>query len=566
MNFIDKFFLWLVMLPVSVYQKLGVDMVQLKAVLIAKLTMDNRRPASFGGLRRSGKEKKEMSKATLVTMGGALMMGLIMLYTFGVGVDMLTKLSMYMTMFLFMICITLITDFTSVLIDVRDNLIILPKPISDRTFVTARLLHITIRTSVVVVPMTLPGLITAAVIQGPAIILPFILMILLMTLLGIFFINAIYILILKITTPVKFQSIIGSIQIGFVVLLMASYQLMPRMVQSSTFANASISEIPFMQFYPPFWFADACMLLSGTGFSAESMMSLMLSIVVPILSIWLVVRFFAPSFNRKLGMITGGTAEQSAPVKRKEGTRKTAFLERLAGWLTKPGAEFAGFVFAGRMIGRSRDFKMKVFPSIGYIIVFAGMMLFRGNSFAALAIGAKVAPMLLMVIYMSSMLLSTAMIQLPYTDKFKASWLFFVAPIKKPGLVISGAVKCVMTLFFVPLALVLVVLGLVLQGPSILPNLLLGCLNVLVIGSIIAYIMVKQLPFSTSQEGATGGSTFIRSMLLLILPGAFGLVHFFLSGFQWVILLLLLITAVIPWLVFDEIKKRDWSALKNQGD
>jgi len=173
---------------------------------------------------------------------------------------------------------------------------------------------------------------------------------------------------------------------------------------------------------------------------------------------------------------------------------------------------------------------------------------------------------LLMVIYMSSMLLSTAMIQLPYTDKYKASWLFFVAPIERPGFVISGAVKCVMILFFVPLAFALVVLGLVLQGPSVLPNLLLGCLNVLVIGSIIAYIMVKQLPFSTAQEGAAGGSTFIRSMLLLILPGAFGLVHYFLSGFQWVILLLLLITAVIPWLVFDEIKKRDWGSLKNQGD
>jgi len=562
MNFIDQFFLWLVLLPTAVYRKLNVDLNQLKAVLTAKLTMDNRRPASFGG-RNRGKEKKEISKATLSTMAGALFMGLIMLYTFGVGVDMVTKLSLYLSMFIFMICITLITDFTSVLIDVRDNLIILPKPISDVTFVTARLLHITIRTTMVVLPMTLPGCITAAIMQGPAIILPFILIILLMTLLGIFFINAIYILILKITTPVKFQSVIGSIQIGFVILMMAAYQLLPRMMQSSTFAKASITDIPFMQFYPPFWFADACLLLSGKGFSPESMMSLVLSIIIPLLSIWLVVRVFAPSFNRKLGMITGGTSEQSAPVKRLEGSRKISLLERLAGLLTKPGAEYAGFIFAGRMMGRSRDFKMKVYPAIGYIVVFGFMMFFQSHSFsAALPGSSKLTTPLLMIIYISSMLISSAMLQLPYTDKFKASWLFFVTPISKPGLIISGAVKCVMTLFFVPLALALIVLGLVLQGPSILPNILLGCLNVLVIGSIIAYIMVKQLPFSTAQEGAAGGSTFIRSMLLLILPGAFGLVQYLLSGFQWVILLLLLITAVIPWLVFDEIKKRDWNQLK----
>lgn len=561
MNFIDKFFLWLVMLPVAVYQKLGVDMLQLKAVLVAKLTMDNRRPASFGS-RNSGKVKKVVSKATLGTMLAAFMTGLMMLFSFALGTDLLTKLSMYMTMFIFMICVTLITDFTSVLIDVRDNLIILPKPISDATFVTARLLHITIRTSIVVLPMTLPGCIALAIFQGPAFILPFTLMVVLMTLLGIFFINAIYILILKVTTPVKFQSVIGSIQIGFVVLLMLSYQILPRMIQSDTFSKASISDMPFMQFFPPFWFADACMMLSGAGFSAESMMSLVLSVVVPIFSIWLVVRFFAPSFNRKLGMITGGTSEQRIPVKRMDGTRKIALLDRLAGWLTKSGAEYAGFIFAGRMMGRSRDFKMKVFPTIGYLIVVGGLMLFQDNSYEALAGGSKVAPILLIIIYISSMLLSTAMVQLPYTDKFKASWLFFVAPIAKPGLVISGAVKCVMTLFFVPIALVLMIVGVVLQGPSILPNLLLGCLNVMVIGALIAYVMVKTLPFSIAQEGASSGNTFIRSMLLLILPGGFGLVHFFLSEFQWVILLLLLITAVIPWLVFDEIKKLDWKYLK----
>jgi hypothetical protein len=562
MNFIDQFFLWLVLLPSGIYEKLHVDQKQLKAVLTAKLTMDNRRPASFGGLNRRGGEKKEISKATLSTMGGALMMGLIMLFTFSVGTDMVTKLSMYMSMFIFMICITLITDFTSVLIDVRDNLIILPKPISDVTFVTARLLHITIRTTVVVLPMTLPGCITAAIIQGPSIILPFLLMMLLMTLLGIFFINAIYILILKVTTPVKFQSVIGSIQIGFVVLLMASYQIMPKMVQSSTLAHVSVSTFSFMKFYPPYWFADACMLLSGNAFTVDSMMSLILAIVIPIWSIWLVVRFFAPSFNRKLGMITGGTSESSAPVKTISGTRKTPLLEKLARLLTKPGAEFAGFVFAGRMMGRSREFKMKVFPSFGYILVFGGMMFFQHNSLTAIPGSGKVAPMLLMIIYMSSLMLSTALLQMPYSEKFKAAWMFYITPIDKPGKIISGAVKCVMVLFFVPLAILLILFGVALQGPSILPNMLLGSLNVLVIITIIAYVMVKKLPFSTAQEGAAAGNTFIRSMLLMVLPGSFGLVHWLVSSFQWVILLLLLITAIIPWLVLDEIKKREWNQLK----
>ncbi len=300
MNFIDKFFLWLVLLPVSLYRSLGVDTTQLRAILSAKLTMDNRRPASFGNHRRK-KEKKEVNGATLKTIFGSLVMGLLMLFAFAVGNGMLTKLSLFMTMFIFMVCLTLITDFTSVLIDIRDNLIILPKPVSDATFMTARLLHIGIRTSIIVLPLSVPALVAATIMQGPLVILPFVLMILLMTLLSIFFINAVYLLILKITTPAKFQNIIGSIQIGFVMIVMLAYQVLPRMVNSSVMQHISISEIPFVRFVPSFWFADACMLLSGGGFSLGSAVSLVLSVIVPLLSIWGRSPVFCSFFQSKTG-------------------------------------------------------------------------------------------------------------------------------------------------------------------------------------------------------------------------------------------------------------------------
>jgi hypothetical protein len=563
MNFIDKFFLWLVLLPASLYRRMGVNLDQLQAVLSAKLTMDNRRPAAFGN-RRQGKEKKVATKATLSTMLGSLVMGLVMLYTFGIGADMQTKLTLFLSMFLFLLCVTLITDFTSVLIDARDNLIILPKPISDVTFVTARMLHITVRTSIIVLPMTLPALILSTVQQGPALILPFLLIVVLMTLFGIFLINAVYLLILKITTPARFQKVIGSIQIGFVMLIMILYQIMPRMMQSQDALHFSVTHYPWLRLLPTYWFADACMLLSGSGLNSVSLVSLVLSIVVPLLSIWLVVRVFAPSFNSKLGMITSGASEQSAAIKTVKSNTKTSLVQRLAGWFTKSGAENAGFVFASRMMARSRDFKMKVYPSIGYIIVMSAVFLFQDHDLAKMPQGStKLAPILLIIIYMSSMLVSGALMQLTYSDKFKAAWMFQVTPVARPGLLISGAIKSVLTFFFLPLGIAIVILGVVLQGPSVLPNLLLACCNVLVIGSLIAYIQVRNLPFSQPVEGATGGGTFIRSMLLLILPGLLGVFQWFISGFQWVVLLLLLITAVVPWLVFDEIKKRHWHQLKS---
>lgn len=558
MNFIDKFFLWLVFLPTGLYRRFGVDINQLKAILTAKLTMDNRRPAAFGQGRRNS-EKKEVSKSTLGTFFGALMMGLMMLFAFAmIDVDMQSRLTVFFSMFIFMLCMTLISDFTSVLIDIRDNLILLPKPVSDATFMISRLLHITIRTSIIVIPMTLPALILLIFLQGGLIVLPFILMVILSTLLSIFFINAIYLLILKITTPARFQSIIGSIQIAFVMLIMVGYQIIPRMMESDAIRKISIQDNPVAAAFPAYWMADACLLLSGQVHNGLSWMNLALSVLVPLLSIWLVVRFFAPSFNQKLGMITGSTSEQRSPAAVRRGGR---FIERLARIFTRPGAEFGGFVFSARMMSRSKDFKLKVYPSIGYLIVMSVFFLLKNNAFDAVSHGSKPAPILFVIMYFSSIVTGGIFFQMPYSEKYKASWLFQVAPLTKPGQFLGGAVKCVLVCTIIPILIVLTSLGVVLQGGAVIPNVLLGCVNLILITLIIAYIALREIPFSKSQDEATKGGTFIRSMLMLIAPGILGLIHYAISGMLPVVVILTLIDAVAAWLVYDEITKRGWDKI-----
>jgi len=117
-------------------------------------------------------------------------------------------------------------------------------------------------------------------------------------------------------------------------------------------------------------------------------------------------------------------------------------------------------------------------------------------------------------------------------------------------------------LFLAPFALLLVVLGVALLGFSALPNLLLGCLNLCVIGSFMTYLLVRKLPFSAALEGANQGGTFIRTMLFLIVPGLLGVGHWLLSGFQWVIGLWIVLSAVAFWLILDEVKKKGWQNLQ----
>ena len=90
--------------------------------------------------------------------------------------------------------------------------------------------------------MILPGLIATVIIGGWLTILPFLLMVVLCTLLAIFLINAVYLLILKITTPTKFQSIITYIQIIFAVIVYGGYQLFPRLLQRAQLDNWKIAD------------------------------------------------------------------------------------------------------------------------------------------------------------------------------------------------------------------------------------------------------------------------------------------------------------------------------------
>jgi len=568
MNFVDKFLLKVFLLATPLFRKLNIDINHLHAILVAKLTMDNRRPAAFQQMQRS-KEKKELNSATLKTMLVSLVMGLFFLMSFAIGTDITTKLTVFFSMFIFMLAATLITDFTSVLIDTRDNLIILPKPINDATFVTARLIHIGIHINKLLIPLAFPSLIALIVIGGIAAVIPFLLMVFLATLLGIFLINAVYIVILKITEPAKFQSVISYFQIAFAVFIYGGYQLLPRLLEASGMENMTMSQVKNIIFYPPFWFANACNSLMTLSFTGLSSLSLMLAFVVPGLSIFVVIRYFAPSFNRQLSMINSSNAEIStrkiSEAKNIRSEISVPWIEKLASFVTRGGNEFMGFLFAWKMMSRSRDFKMKVYPGFGYILVMIVMFLLNSRDlsladFREMTSHAKT--IIIAGIYISSLVVSAAITQMAYSDKFKAAWIFAICPLENPGRVISGAVKAVIAQFYLPIVIVFALPVLFISGIGLLPNLLLGCFNILTITALIAYFNLRIIPFSASAQNASKGNTFMKSMINLFIPLGMGMIHWFLFDFRWAIMVLLPFAIIATWMVLDSIRNLGWAKVE----
>jgi len=567
MNIINKSLLWLALLPKARYEKMGINTHQLKAILNTKLMMDDRTPSNFQQLRKRSNKEGKLTGTRVWAVIASIIMGLVFL---GISVayfkDDVMRLTVYFSFFIILFSLSLISDFTSVLIDIRDNYIILPKPVNDKTFLMARLLYILIYLIRIAFPMSLPGIIAVVIYKGIWAMLIFMLLIALITLFTIFIVNTIYLFILKITTPQKFQSIISYIQIFFTILLYAAYQLLPRLMQSSNIANFDANSAHWMWFVPSYWFALGWQFLSLINTDIRFIIGGIASIVIPLLSIWLVIKYMAPTFNRKLLLMTNSDLQPSDISK----TGKTAlsttprYSNKLATWFTKQGPERMAFLFTWKMTARSRDYRMKVLPAMGYIVVMVAMVAlnhrknFNLDDLRNSTEGASfivIAP-----IYILCFVLFTAISQLAYSEKFKASWVYHIAPVETPGNLIMGGIKSVLVKFLLPFDLLILVGGILIGGVNIIPNLLFALINQLFICGVYGLFNAKNLPFSEEQTAGRNTKVVRNLVMMLILGIPIGL-HYLVYDYLWMIVPLGLLSITGAFFVMKDIKKTTWREL-----
>jgi ABC-2 type transport system permease protein len=566
MNLVNKMFLRLALLPSGLYRQMGVDTRQLKAILNTKLLLDDRRPNTWQQTQRR-KQKKPVSFATVGSMILSAVLGFFYLFAFAIGANMLTHLTFYFSMFFFMLAATLISDFTSVLIDVKDTYIILPKPVNDRTFLIARLLHIFIHLCKLVLPMCLPGVVYMANNSGIAGTLLFVVVVFLLTLFVIFFINALYLLMLRVTTPQRFRSIISYVQIVFAITIYASYQLVPRMIERANIREMDITQNKGMLFYPMYWFASTWNTLMQFGGTSSEWATAIAGLLVPLASIFIVIRYLAPSFNNRLSLMSAGDQGPAKPGRAASQNQGRAYADVLSRIFTRSNAERMGFRFNWKMASRSRDFKVKVYPSIGYLLVYVVIMFMNSKMLTVQDIhdqtpGGKI--VIISALYFTSLLLIMAINQSVYSEKFKGAWIYYVAPLEKPGEVICGSLKATIFRFYIPIVFVVTIAALVIIGPAVLPNIALGLFNELLIATLVAYTGSKTFPFSLPQNANVRTGAFIRNLFVMVISGLIGIGHYMIYDIMPAVCICLALSITATWLLMSSIRTTTWAAIKSK--
>ncbi len=562
MNIINKILLRFALLPASLYRKMGVNTTHLRVILTVKLMMDDRRPNTFHQTRPR-KSDKAISSATLGTILLSGFMGFFFLFSFQISNNLITQLIIYFSLYMVMLVSTLISDFTSVLIDVRDNYIIFPKPVSDKTFVLSRLLHILLHITKIVVPMSLPAIIYLAIFNSYLTAIVYFVMALLAAAFCIFLINIIYLIILKFTSPKKFQVFISYAQIFMTIIIFGGYQIGVQVLSKMDINSFTITPNLWFWLLPSYWFSLGTKFFTVFVFEIPLVIGALLTLLVPPLALWTVIRYFAPSFNQKLSLITGNSEESTAPVTsyKNNTTSRILLADRLANLFAKKGEERMGFLLTWKLTGRLRDFKLKVYPSVGYLLVFVVVAIYNDKNFLS-KFGKEHSDnrnIVMSMVYFSSFILMSALGQIQFSEKYKAAWFYFTTPVKKPGLIFSGTLKAVIIKFYLPLVLVLSLIMTSLLGISIVPNIILGMLNVFLGCWFLSLIVLRNFPFSALQQTSQKIGAIFRSMFSLGLVGLLGFLQSIAYNIPVVVIISIVLSGLANWLLLDYIKNKSWA-------
>lgn len=395
-----------------VYRGMGIDYGLMRKILQAKLTMDERRVPTF--FNQSAQKKEEDQKYGYIkSLWIYVLISLVFIPLMGFGENYIFQMSIAYAILIFMIMTTMISDFSTVLLDIRDRSILSTKPIHPRTVNAAKFMHILIYLTYLTIALTAIPLAVGLFRQG---IMFFLITVLELILINIFIVvltALLYIAILRFFDGEKLKDAINYVQIGLSLSLMIGYQVLIRSFDLVDF-NMVVEFHWWSVFLIPMWFAAPYELLLNGNQALFTIGFSLLAIIMPVISIWLYIKLI-PAFERNLQKLLG-----TSKSKREKQSRLKGMLLSL---ICRTNEERAFYRFSSLMMKQERDFKLKVYPSLGF--AFVAPFLFIFNSMRIEDIDFSVS-MSYINIYFSMLIIPTAVLMLSHSAKYKAAWVYTV--------------------------------------------------------------------------------------------------------------------------------------------
>ncbi|WP_332368898.1 hypothetical protein [Spirosoma telluris] len=450
---------------------------------------------------------------------------------------------------------TLISDFSSVILDSSDNQIILPRPVNSRTLWLARVVHITSYLFAIALSVSLGAIAIISFRFGGLAGLMVLLLSLLSAVLMVFLTNVFYLVLMRFISEEKLREVINYFQIVMAILFYGGYQFLPRLMERETGLTQALDHQWWHYLIPPMWMAGAVDLVVRPAIDQIHLIFLALAFITPIAGLWFMNRFLTTDFTQKLSGLDQESRSTVSTTSTQESQRTQAgWVERFADWFTTNPLERAAFAFTWRVTGRDRKFKLKTYPQLGFGLAYVVVMSFQSRSFGSSNF------FYLFALYFASIYVMVAQYQLSVSDNYRASWIYGSAPIREPGDVLAGSLKALIIKLLTPFYVLLSAYILYRYGTDKISDVLLAFSNSLVMLVSAALLSTRYMPFSTAQDALKQNNT-ARGLLTSVVLGVVGFSHYGLTFVPYGVWLAIPASIATVWILLRQYKKTGWEQI-----
>lgn len=541
------------------FRKAGIDFDTLVTILKLKLTLDDRKTASTMSMSSDTKPGKlQGMKANLLMQA---FVGLFLGFVMFLPLDLFFKVTTIVSMDFFFMVMYMISDFSSVLLDVRDKNIIMTKPVDNRTMNAARIIHIAYYMILLFLALNLASIVIGVMKHGFLFLLSYVVMMVFLCFFIIFLATILYSVLLNRFNGEKLKDIINTFQIVLSVVTIIAYQLMGRVFE---FAEATMTlniDIKWWTYLlPPAWFGGLFKVIVEQDFTLHFVAMALLSIFVPIILGTILIKTIMPKFESylsKLQIEDGVFIDKNNII--------TRLKEHLYQLVSKDNVERAFMRFTDYNLSRDRRLKLMIYPNhtMSFIFPLIIILPFLQDKGSLLeGIQSLNGTDVYLSLYLAMMFFITNFEFLQFSENYEAAFIYDSFPIANRHVVLKGAMKAYYIKYVMPAMLILSTLYGFLCGTSVIPDLIFINIASVLVLSIRVNLFPVELPFS-KPFGTTGNKNLAMTFGFMGICGVLALFHFLLLRKSVIFTMVMCLVTLILIKGVEWLKGKKYSKLKN---
>lgn len=538
----------------GLYQWFGIDYAVFRKLMKLRLVLDSRRiPATLTAANPNKPPKEnDAGASTFQYILFAFMGGISSIFLF-METSLFLRLNITFGMMLFMIGMTLISDFSSVLLDITDKSILLPRPVPSSAIAAAKYTHILyymlkLTLCFAAIPLT--------VVLFKCGIPAFLLMVLMSAFMAMFLIFAasvMYFMVLLVFDGERLKDIITQVQVAMSVIIYVSYQFIGNAFDAVGATGFVFAPQWWTPLLPTTWFAAPICLLMGDH-SPSMLQYSALGFVLPAVSVIIYFKGITPYFEKNLQKLTSRAGGSS---------RKFRLLRHLSRLVSPHPQENAFFRFTTAMVSNERTLKLRIYPSIGMAFAMPAVIIVRELHFSK-TLAENIAfiqgnPLYLWG-YLPICMLTPIFISVQQSDNHKGAWIYRTAPVT-----LTAAYKGGYKGFFIKAAFpgftAMMAMLLVMYGHGILIDVAVMTVVLLIVTVTNYHMAVSHPPFSmppSNPAGSDASKGIMAVMVALTVSGTAGILHWFINGHPMIKMAELAVLTALLVLIWKTKMRLSW--------